>query len=67
MSVVRVCACGCRKSLDGRRANALYFDGACRVRAHRARGALTRTQPRGATVVTLTGPATQRSDVRRAA
>jgi 5-methylcytosine-specific restriction endonuclease McrA len=32
----RVCACGCGRSLDGRRANALYVDGACRVRCHRA-------------------------------
>jgi len=33
----RVCGCGCRRSLEGRRANAVYFDGACRVRACRER------------------------------
>lgn len=35
MNSVRICACGCGVSLDGRRAGTLYVDGRCRVRAHR--------------------------------
>jgi hypothetical protein len=52
-TAARICACGCRASLDGRRANALYFDGACRVRAHRARRAATRPQGWGTRDVTV--------------
>jgi hypothetical protein len=33
----RLCACGCGASLEGRRSNARYHDGACRLRAMRAR------------------------------
>jgi hypothetical protein len=42
MSALGFCACGCGASLEGRRANAVYFDDACRVRAHRARRRLVR-------------------------
>ena len=38
----RVCLCGCQRSLEGRRANTRYFDGACRVRALRARRSVIR-------------------------
>jgi hypothetical protein len=47
---VRRCACGCLRSLDGRRATAVYFDVACRVRAHRARRATRRSNPAYVTV-----------------
>jgi hypothetical protein len=40
--VSRLCARGYGRSLESRRANAFYFDGACRVRAHRSRRAATR-------------------------
>ena len=39
----RVCACGCLRSLDGRRATVKYFGDACRVKALRARKAATPT------------------------
>jgi hypothetical protein len=67
MSAARVCACGCGSSLEGRRENAHYFDGACRVRAHRARKGQGQPEPCTGAVVTLTRSPTQRSDVRRAA
>jgi hypothetical protein len=54
MSAARVCACGCGGSLEGRRANAVYFDGRCRVRAHRARKAHTLPRTWGSTDVTVT-------------
>jgi hypothetical protein len=41
----RLCECGCLRSLEGRRANTRHFDGACRVRALRARRAATPPQP----------------------
>jgi len=50
----RLCACGCLRSLEGRRANARYFDGACRVRALRARRAATRPQTWAEVDVTVT-------------
>lgn len=54
MMAARVCACGgCQPSLEGRRANAVYFDGACRVRAHRARKTATASDRWAAPVVTL--------------
>jgi hypothetical protein len=49
----RICACGCGASLDGRRANAFYADGRCRVRAHRARKAVIRTAVSADTDVTV--------------
>ena len=54
-AAVRVCACGCGASLEGRRANARYFDGACRVRAHRAQKAALGQETYGAAVVTPNG------------
>jgi hypothetical protein len=51
----RVCACGCGRSLEGRRANAVYFDGACRVRAHRARRKVVRPDGWTQADVTVTG------------
>ena len=41
---IRSCRCGCQRSLDGRRANARYFDDACRTKALRARKASTPTR-----------------------
>jgi len=56
------CACGCGRSLEGRRAGTLYFDGACRVRAFRALHRSTRPEPCGGVVVTLkTAPETLRT------
>lgn len=34
---MRVCRCGCKRSLEGRRKSVLYFDARCRARASRAR------------------------------
>lgn len=33
---MRVCACGCGESLEGRRPQARYFEGGCRAKASRA-------------------------------
>jgi hypothetical protein len=52
--ITRACACGCGGSLDGRRAGALYVDGRCRVRAHRAQRASTRPGVWAAPDVTVT-------------
>ena len=50
----RVCACGvCGRSLEGRRAGTLYFDGACRVRAFRALQRQGQQNPSTDPVVTL--------------
>jgi hypothetical protein len=46
-SEARTCACGCGRSLDGRRASALYFNGACRVRASRGRDVTLARPPTG--------------------
>jgi hypothetical protein len=54
----RICVCGCGRTLRGRRANAKHFDGACRVRALRARGASTRSQSSPNGDVTVPGPPT---------
>jgi hypothetical protein len=54
----RICACGCQRSLNDRRANAIYFNGACRVRAFRALQASTEPEPRTEPVVTLVSPPT---------
>lgn len=61
--MTRVCACGCGGSLDGRRASARYFDGACRVRAHRARRTSPRPETRAGADVTVTAPLTIASAV----
>jgi hypothetical protein len=63
----RVCACGCSRSLEGRRANAIYFDGACRVRAHRVRRAANPPQGWETAVVTVGGPLHVGSHVRELA
>jgi hypothetical protein len=34
---MRLCACGCKASLDGKRSNARYASNACRTKAYKAR------------------------------
>lgn len=51
--VRRLCECGCGRTLEDRRVGARYFDGACRVRAHRARQAVIRAPGYGRAAVTL--------------
>jgi len=41
----KLCACGCGASLEGRRANARYFDGACRIRGSRVTTASASRRP----------------------
>ena len=52
----RLCVCGCGRTLKGRRVTAKHFDGARRVRAHRARAASTRPQPSESLGVTVPRP-----------
>jgi hypothetical protein len=55
-SAPRTCVCGCGALLEGRRRDARYAEGRCRVRALRARQAPTPPQPRVEAAVTLSEP-----------
>jgi hypothetical protein len=63
----RPCVCGCGRSLKGRRANAKHFEGACRVKALRAREASTRSRPWGKAHVTVAEAPTASDDYARSA
>jgi hypothetical protein len=60
----RVCGCGCGQDLAGRRANARFFDVACRVRAHREKKRVVLLPSRGSSDVTVSAAPTT---LRRAA
>ena len=49
----RVCACGCMRSLEGRRRNCIYVDGTHRKRGHDARKRSPRVEPSTDASVTL--------------
>jgi cobalamin biosynthesis protein CbiG len=61
MTGTRMCGCGCGASLEGRRRQTRYLDGRCRVRAHRARNAVTRPQTSSEAGVTVSEAQESRS------